>query len=95
MSRQPHAALTPTVSQDNYRRLDSRVTSILKRNWPADEISQWVGLLSGEEQALACAILRRRHSCTNDPAGITTLFTFLCFCLYVYINQSLFYTQDQ
>lgn len=61
MSRRPREALAPTVSQDNYRRLDNRVTSILKRNWPADEISQWVRLLSGEEQALACAILLRRH----------------------------------
>ncbi|QCG49458.1 hypothetical protein [Aeromonas schubertii] len=61
MSRRPSEALAPTVSQDNYRRLDNRVTSILKRNWPADEISQWVGLLSGEEQTLACAILRSRY----------------------------------
>lgn len=61
MSRRPREALALTVCQDDYRRLDSRVTSILKRNWSADEISQWVGLLSGEEQALACAILRCRY----------------------------------
>ncbi|HHQ4900497.1 TPA: hypothetical protein ACSP3M_001751 [Aeromonas veronii] len=50
-----------TVSREEYRRLDNRVTCILQQRWPASEISQWVGLLQGKQQAVACAILRRRH----------------------------------
>ncbi|WP_101317244.1 hypothetical protein [Aeromonas sobria] len=50
-----------TVSREEYRRLDNRVTCILQQRWPANEISQWVGLLQGKQQAVACAILRRRH----------------------------------
>lgn len=50
-----------TVSREEYRRLDHRVTCILKQRWPANEISQWVGMLQGKQQAVACAILRRRH----------------------------------
>ncbi|MBQ4677176.1 hypothetical protein H9X88_13020 [Aeromonas hydrophila] len=50
-----------TVSREEYRRLDNRVTCILLQRWPADEISQWVGMLKGKQQAIACAILRRRH----------------------------------
>jgi hypothetical protein len=50
-----------TVSREEYRRLDNRVTCILQQRWPVNEISQWVGLLKGKQQAVACAILRRRH----------------------------------
>ncbi len=50
-----------TVSREEYRRLDNRVTCILQQRWPANEISQWVGMLQGKQQAVACAILRRRH----------------------------------
>ena len=50
-----------TVSREEYRRLDNRVTCILRQGWPANEISQWMGLLKGKQQAVACAILRRRH----------------------------------
>ena len=50
-----------TVSRKEYRRLDNRVTSILQQRSPANEINQWVGLLKGKQQAVACAILRRRH----------------------------------
>ena len=52
---------TQTVSREEYRRLDNRVTCILQQHWPAKEISQWVGLLKGKQQSVACAILRRRH----------------------------------
>lgn len=50
-----------TVSREEYRRLDNRVTCILQQQWPATEINQWVGMLKGKQQAVACAILRRRH----------------------------------
>ena len=50
-----------TVSREEYRSLDNRVTCILQQRWPANEISQWVGMLKGKQQAVACAILRRRH----------------------------------
>ncbi|WP_339021824.1 hypothetical protein [Aeromonas salmonicida] len=50
-----------TVSRDEYRRLDNRVTCILQQCWPANEINQWVGMLKGKQQSVACAILRRRH----------------------------------
>jgi len=50
-----------TVNHEEYRRLDNRVTCILQQRWPAKEISQWVAMLQGKHQALACAILRRRH----------------------------------
>lgn len=50
-----------TLSRDEYRSLDNRVTCILQQRWPAKEISQWVGMLQGKQQAVACAILRRRH----------------------------------
>lgn len=50
-----------TVSREEYRSLDNRVTCILQQRWPAKEISQWVGMLQGKQQAVACAILRRRH----------------------------------
>ncbi|MFM5373332.1 hypothetical protein ACEUAE_05715 [Aeromonas veronii] len=52
---------TKTVSREEYRRLDNRVTCILQQRWPANEINQWVGLLKGKQQSVACAILRRRH----------------------------------
>lgn len=50
-----------TISREEYRHLDNRVTCILLQHWPAREISQWVGLLKGKQQAVACAILHRRH----------------------------------
>ncbi|MBV7599401.1 hypothetical protein [Aeromonas sp. sia0103] len=50
-----------TVSREEYRCLDNRVTCILQQRWPANEISQWVGMLKDKQQAVACAILRRRH----------------------------------
>lgn len=50
-----------TASREEYRRLDSRVTCILQQRWPANEISQWVGLLKGKQLSVVCAILRRRH----------------------------------
>lgn len=50
-----------TVSREEYRSLDNRVTCILQQRWPAKEISQWVGMLKGKQQSVACAILRRRH----------------------------------
>jgi hypothetical protein len=52
-----------TVSREEYRSLDNRVTCILQQRWPAKEINQWVGLLKGKRQSVACAILRRRHPC--------------------------------
>lgn len=48
-------------SKQKYRRLDNRVTCILQQRWPANEISQWVGMLKGKQQSVACTILRRRH----------------------------------
>ncbi|MCY9835234.1 hypothetical protein [Aeromonas media] len=50
-----------TVNREEYRSLDNRVTCILQQRWPAKEISQWVGMLQGKQQAVACAILHRRH----------------------------------
>lgn len=50
-----------TVSREEYRSLDNRVTCILQQRWPAKEISQWVGMLKSKQQSVACAILRRRH----------------------------------
>ena len=52
-----------TVSHEEYRRLDNRVTCILQQRWPANEVSQWVGMLKGKQQAVACAILRSRPPC--------------------------------
>ncbi|WP_323904799.1 MULTISPECIES: hypothetical protein [Aeromonas] len=46
------------VSRKEYRRLDNRVTCILQQRWPANEISQWVGMLKGKQQSVVCAILR-------------------------------------
>ncbi|MCP3323741.1 MULTISPECIES: hypothetical protein [Aeromonas] len=59
---------TQTVSREEYRRLDNRVTCILQQRWPANEISQWVGMLKGKQQSVACAILHRRHP---RPAQLT------------------------
>lgn len=50
-----------TVSRVEYRSLDNRVTCILQQRWPAKEISKWVAMLQGKQQAVACTILRRRH----------------------------------
>lgn len=49
------------VSREEYRHLDNRVTCILQQRWPASEINQWVGMLKGKQQVMACDILRRRH----------------------------------
>ena len=61
MSNNNQGASAQTVSREEYRGLDNRVTCILQQRWPAIEISQWVGLLQGKQQAVACAIMRRRH----------------------------------
>lgn len=61
MNNNHQGASAQTVSREEYRRLDNRVTFILQQRWPANEISQWVGMLKGKQQAVACAILRRRH----------------------------------
>lgn len=50
-----------TISRAEYRSLENRVTCILQQHWPAKEISQWVAMLQGKQQAVACAILRRSH----------------------------------
>lgn len=57
-----------TVSREEYRRLDNRVTCILQQRWSANEISQWVGLLKSKQQYVACAILRR---CNPRPTSLT------------------------
>ncbi|WP_270808036.1 hypothetical protein [Aeromonas sp. QDB25] len=61
MNNNHQGASAQTVSRDEYRRLDNRVTCILQQRWPAHEISQWVAMLQGKQQAVACAILRRRY----------------------------------
>jgi len=61
MNNHHQGASAKTVNREDYRRLDNRVTCILQQRWPAKEISQWVGLLKGKQQSVACAILRRRH----------------------------------
>ncbi len=42
--------------REEYRNLDNRVTCILLQRWPANDISQWVGMLQDKQQAVACAI---------------------------------------
>ena len=61
MNNNRQGASAQTVSRAEYLSLDNRVTCILQQRWPAREINQWVGLLQGKRQAVACAILRRRH----------------------------------
>lgn len=65
VSRNRKAPSVQAVSQEEYReeyrRLDNRVTCILQQRWPANEVSQWVAMLQGKQQTVACAILRRRH----------------------------------
>ena len=61
MNNHHQGASTKTVSREEYRRLDNRVTCILQQRWPVNEINQWVGMLKGKPQSVACAILRRRH----------------------------------
>ncbi len=61
MNNHHQGASAKTVSREDYRRLDNRVTCILQQRWPASEINQWVGMLKGKQQSVACAILRRRH----------------------------------
>ncbi|MEV3807922.1 hypothetical protein ACV1DG_08255 [Aeromonas hydrophila] len=61
MNNNHQGASAKTVSREEYRRLDNRVTCILQQRWPAKEINQWVGMLKGKQQSVACAILRRRH----------------------------------
>ncbi|WP_409010920.1 hypothetical protein [Aeromonas salmonicida] len=68
MSNYRQGASVQTVSREEYRRLDNRVTCILLQRWPANEISKWVGMLQGKQQAIACAILRRRHP---HPTSLT------------------------
>lgn len=58
-----------SVSREEYRRLDNRVTCILQQRWPANEISQWVGMLKGKQQSVACAILR--HPAPPAPSPST------------------------
>ncbi|MGL4752470.1 hypothetical protein [Aeromonas veronii] len=50
-----------TVSREEYRRLDNQVTCILQQRWPTKEINQWVGMLKGKQQPVACSILGRRN----------------------------------
>ncbi|WP_431417495.1 hypothetical protein [Aeromonas dhakensis] len=50
-----------TVSREEYRSLDNRVTCILQQRWPAKEISDWGAILKGKLQSVAWAILRRWH----------------------------------
>lgn len=61
MNTNNQGASAQTISRDEYRSLDNRVTCLLQQRWPAKEISQWVAMLQGKQQAVACAILRRRH----------------------------------
>lgn len=61
MNNHHQGASAKAVSREEYRSLDNRVTCILQQHWSAKEISQWVGLLKGKQQSVACAILRRRH----------------------------------
>ncbi len=61
MNNHHQGASAKTVSREEYRGLDNRVTCILQPRWPANEISLWVGMLKGKQQTVACAILRRRH----------------------------------
>ncbi|HHO0782420.1 TPA: hypothetical protein ACRUFK_004012 [Aeromonas hydrophila] len=61
MNRNSQGTGAQTVNREEYHRLDNRVTCILQQHWPATEINQWVGMLKGKQQAVACAILRRRH----------------------------------
>lgn len=68
MNNNHQGASAQTVSREEYRRLDNRVTCILQQRWPAKEISQWVGMLKGKQQDVACAILRRRHP---HPVSLT------------------------
>lgn len=56
-----------TVSREECRSLDNRVTCILQQRWPAKEISKWLGLLQDKQQAVACTILRCRHP---NPASL-------------------------
>lgn len=58
------------VSRKEYRRLDNRVTCILQQRWPANEISQWVRMLKGKQQAVACAdaiLASSSWPCRNHP----------------------------
>ena len=61
MNNNRQGASAQTVSRAEYLSLDNRVTCIIQQRWPAREINEWVGLLQGKRQAVACAILRRRH----------------------------------
>ena len=58
---------TQTVSREEYRRLDNRVTCILQQRWPANEISQWVGMLKGQTAGRGlrhpCAVAIHAHRC--------------------------------
>ncbi len=65
-----------TVSREEYRRLDNRMTHILQQRWPANEISQWVGLLKSKPQAVACAatLAPRSWLCRPSPPRCPTCF---------------------
>ncbi len=69
---------TQTVSREEYRRLDNRVTCILQQRWPDHEISQWVDMLKGKQQSVACAAgTLAQHSlpCQPSPQRCRTRFS--------------------
>jgi hypothetical protein len=74
VSNNNQGASAQTVSREEYRRLDNRVTCILQQRWPANEINQWVVLLKGKQQAVAidqsgtirCAVTGRTLWITPD-----------------------------
>ncbi|GEM_PF-4214712 len=45
-----------TVSNEEYRSLDNQVTCILQQHGPANDIGQWVEMLQGKQQTVACPI---------------------------------------
>ncbi|MCW0506942.1 hypothetical protein [Aeromonas piscicola] len=57
MSNNHQGASAKTISQEECHRLDNRATSILQQHWPTSEISQWMGMQQGKQQAVACATL--------------------------------------
>ncbi|WP_341276183.1 hypothetical protein [Aeromonas veronii] len=50
-----------SISHEEYRRLDNRITCILQQCWPADEICQWLEMLKIKQHSVACAIMRHRN----------------------------------
>lgn len=61
MSRNRKAPSDQEEYRAQYRRLDNQVICILQQRWPANEVSEWVAMLQGKQQEVACAILRHRH----------------------------------